>query len=110
MIVALLNRWASLQHISVGLARACGWPKVERAPVLDPSALTYFSKAWDDLPTQVLERPATWKEERQAERLRKRYPQPHELWNPATQAIEWKDAEPILAASELGPWPEVPRG
>lgn len=25
MIVALLNRWASLQHISVGLARASGW-------------------------------------------------------------------------------------
>lgn len=25
MIVALLNRWASLQHVAPGLARLCGW-------------------------------------------------------------------------------------
>lgn len=68
MIVALLNRWASLQHVAPGLARLCGWLPAERRPVVDQSSLTYIGKAWDDLATQVL---------------------------------EWKDAEPILAASEL---------
>lgn len=36
MIVALLNRWASLQHVAPGLARLCGWPR----PVLfNPAAV-----------------------------------------------------------------------
>lgn len=74
MIVALLNRWASLQHVAPGLARLCGWLPVERRPAVDHSG-DYFGKAWDDL---------------------------------AMSAFEWKDAEPIVAASELGPWPAVP--
>ena len=48
--IALLNRWASYR-VSVGLARACGWPKPARA-IRD--ADEYFGKTWDDLVTQVL--------------------------------------------------------
>lgn len=78
VVVPLLNRWASLQHISVGLARACGWAladgRVRRAPwglqypervihyasSADGSRAVvgnYHGKAWDDLATQALEGP-----------------------------------------------------